>query len=204
MKHRIGIMGGTFDPIHYGHLVLAEYIKCEFVLDKIVFIPTGIPPHKIGLKISSNDDRYEMTSLAIASNPDFEISDIEMNSKEISYTINTLRKLKSQMDPETELFFITGADAIFDLEFWKDVDLLLASFHIIAGTRPGHKNRELDQRITMLNEKYHSDIQMVEIPDIAVSSTDIRNRVREGKTVKYLVPESIEKFIIEHGLYKGL
>lgn len=202
MKTRIGIMGGTFDPIHYGHLVLAECIKSDFKLDKIIFIPAGIPPHKMNLKISGNKHRYAMTALAVASNPNFEISDIEVNSEEVSYTINTLQKLKDAMGAEAELFFITGADAVFDMEHWKDIGLLLASFQIIVGTRPGHKNAMLDQKIAMLNEKYNSDIKKAEIPGIAVSSTDIRNRAAEGKTIKYLVPEPVERYIMENRLYK--
>ncbi|SHI50427.1 nicotinate-nucleotide adenylyltransferase [Geosporobacter subterraneus DSM 17957] len=199
---RIGIMGGTFDPIHYGHLVIAEQIRCEYRLDKILFIPAGNPPHKLNTDVSSSRHRYFMTLLATVTNPFFEVSKIEMEGEEISYTIHTLTKLKKIFSEDVKLFFITGADAICDIENWKDVEILVTMCDFIAATRPGLESPDLEEKIRQLQCKYNSSIRKIDVPALAISSTDIRCRVREGQSIKYLLPESVEYYIYKHGLYR--
>lgn len=198
---RVGIMGGTFDPIHYGHLVIAEQIRCEYSLDKIIFVPAGIPPHKADLKVSESKHRYFMTLLATITNPYFEVSKIEIDHDEISYTINTIKKLKEVFTPDTELFFITGADAICDLNTWKDVEELLFLSNFVAATRPGLDSDYVDKKISDLQEEYNTHIRKVNVPALAISSTDIRKKVHDHQSIKYLLPESVEYYIYKHNLY---
>ncbi|WP_432408929.1 nicotinate-nucleotide adenylyltransferase [Wukongibacter sp. M2B1] len=198
---KIGLMGGTFDPIHYGHLVLAEQIRTQFGLDMVYFIPVGIPPHKQDKNISSSKDRYFMTLLATITNPNFEVSKIEIEDNNISYTVNTIKKFKEKIDCDAELYFITGADAIYELETWKNVKELLTLCKFIAASRPGIDERKLRQKIMELNEKYNSHILVTAVPALAISSTDIRNRIRFGKSIKYILPESVEYYIYKNKLY---
>jgi nicotinate-nucleotide adenylyltransferase len=198
---RLGIMGGTFDPIHYGHLVLAEQIRCEYHLDKVLFIPAGHPPHKEDRKVTDNMHRYFMTLLATINNPYFEVSTIELENKEVSYTIHTIMKLKEIYHENTELYFITGADAICELDTWRDVENLFKLCNFIAGTRPGPSTKYIDTKIDELQKKYNSYIRKIDSPALAISSTDIRNKIRERQSIKYLLPESVEYYIYKNGLY---
>ncbi len=202
MKNRIGVMGGTFDPIHYGHLVLAEQVRSELSLDRIIFVPAGIPPHKKELSISNNIHRHFMTVLATIDNPNFIVSDIEVHAQKVSYTIDTLHRLKELYGNDHSIFFITGADAILDIESWKDSKTLLKTFKFIAGTRPGHQNDDLERKISLLKKQYDADIHLLEVPALAISSTDIRNRVGMGKSIKYLIPEAVEQYIYKNRLYE--
>lgn len=197
---KIGIMGGTFDPIHYGHLVLAEQIRTKFDLEKILFIPAGIPPHKQETNITCSTHRYFMTLLATITNPHFEVSRIEIDEKEISYTVNTIKKLKS-IYSDAELYFITGADALYELDTWKDLEGLLKMCNFIAATRPGFDEKKLNEKKIFLNEKYCTNIIVTAVPALAISSTDIRNRVKEHKSIKYIVPDSVEHYIYKNNLY---
>lgn len=200
---RIGIMGGTFDPIHYGHLVLAEEIRHKFDLDKIIFVPAGTPPHKEYYAITDKELRYSMTLLASMSNPYFEVSKMEIESAQVSYTINTIKKIKELLNNDaTEIFFITGADAIMSIETWRDYKELLSLCSFIGATRPGIHVEHLEEKIDYLRTKYDAKIYLTHIPGLAISSTDIRNRVKDGCTIKYLLPEAVETFIHEHNLYK--
>lgn len=200
---KIGIMGGTFDPIHFGHLVLAEEIRNNFGLDKIFFVPVGTPPHKGEYTITDKNLRYSMTLLASMSNPNFEVSKIEIESEEISYTINTIKKIKERLNNnEVEIFFITGADAIMAIETWKDYRELLTLCNFIGATRPGINAEQLEEKISYLRETYGATIHLTHIPGLAISSTDIRNRVKEGRSYKYLLPEAVEAFIIKNDLYR--
>lgn len=198
---KIGIMGGTFDPIHYGHLVLAEQIRTQFDLEKILFIPAGIPPHKQDMDITSSKHRYFMTLLATITNPAFEVSKIEIEEESISYTVNTIRKLKS-IYRNAELYFITGADALYELDTWNDLDNLLKMCNFIAATRPGIDNKILVEKKEYFNNKYDANIIITAVPALAISSTDIRNRIKDGESIKYIVPESVEYYIYKNGLYK--
>lgn len=198
---KIGLMGGTFDPIHYGHLVLAEQVRTRFNLDMIYFIPVGIPPHKQQKKISSSKNRYFMTLLGTITNPYFEVSKIEIEDDNTSYTVNTIKKFKKIIDNNSELYFITGADAIYELETWRNVKELLGLCNFIAASRPGIDKSKLKEKIKILNEKYNGRIIETSVPALAISSTDIRERIKKRESIKYIVPESVEHYIYKNNLY---
>lgn len=199
---KIGIMGGTFDPVHYGHLVTAEGARCEFGLDHVLFMPSGIPPHKTKKKVSSPEHRYMMTVLATLTNPHFEVSRIDIDREGISYTIDTLLILREQYGPTAELYFITGADAIFEIMNWKDADKLLKIAHFIAATRPGFSLEELPVKTQQWVDEHQDRFHVLKVPAMAISSTDIRKRVRNGHSIRYLVPEPVDHYILRHGLYQ--
>lgn len=196
---KIGLMGGSFDPIHNGHLVLAEQVRTRFQMDKIIFIPSGNPPHKEA--VASKDHRYNMAALAIEDNAFFELSRIELDHEDKTYTINTVRRLKDEYGDETEVFFITGADAIIDLPTWKEFDTLLGMCKFIGSTRPGIENVELREKIDSLVKNHKADITVTEVPALAISSTDIRRRVKYNLSIKYLLPAKTEAYIYKHNLY---
>lgn len=200
-KIKIGIMGGTFDPIHYAHLATAEFIRDKYKLDKIIFIPSGNPPHKQEYKVADKYDRYKMVMLATRNNENFIVSDIEIERNKKTYTIDTLRELKRKYI-NADIYFITGADAICDIESWKDVEenFKLATF--IAATRPGISLLRAQEKIENLIKKYSANIISVYVPSLDISSTYIRDQIKEKKSVRYLVPESVEKYIHENKLYK--
>ena len=198
---RRGIMGGTFDPIHYGHLVTAEGARYTFGLDQVLFLPSGRPPHKRDAQVSDAEHRYMMTVLATLTNPYFEVSRLEIDRGGISYTIDTLRALREQLGPETELFFITGADAIFDIASWKDSDECLALAHFVAATRPGFSLEDLPESTRQWVARHQERFHMLQVPAMAISSTEIRQRVREGCSIRYLVPEPVEHYVRRQRLY---
>jgi nicotinate-nucleotide adenylyltransferase len=185
-------MGGTFDPIHHGHLVAASEVQARFGLDEVVFVPTGRPWQKDGSEVSAAEHRYLMTVIATASNPRFTVSRVDIDRDGPTYTIDTLRELH-QSDPEAELFFITGADALAQILTWKDVDELWRLAHFVGVTRPGHELSDKGlptERITLM-----------EVPAMSISSTDCRARVEEGQPVWYLVPDGVVQYISKYRLY---
>ena len=196
-KIKIGIMGGTFDPIHYAHLATVEFIRGKYNLDKVIFIPSGNPPHKFW-NITDKNHRYDMVVLATVTNENFVVSDMEIEKVGKTYTIDTLRELKKTY-PTCELFFITGADAICDIEAWKDVaeNFKLATF--IAATRPGISLLRAQDYIEKLEKKYDARIINVYVPSLDISSTYIRDQLNQGKSVRYLIPEHVEIYIKEKG-----
>ena len=198
---RIGISGGTFDPIHYGHLVIAEEIRETMGLEKVIFIPSGNPPHKKNIKVTQAIHRYNMVKLAIDSNPYFEVSTIEIEREGYSYTIDTLKQLKQIYGQDTTLFFMTGADVIPELVTWRSFENLFTLCEFVAVLRPGFERESLLEKIEYYKNNYKAIIHIVDAPLIGISSTIIRERVKKGKTIKYLVPESVEKYIKENGLY---
>jgi nicotinate-nucleotide adenylyltransferase len=199
---RVGLMGGTFDPIHYGHLVTAEVARAKFSLDLVIFVPAGIPPHKKGMKISSGTDRFMMTVLATATNPYFEVSRVELERTGPSYAIDTVRHFKRELDGDTEIFFITGADAAIEILTWKDATELLKECSLIAATRPGYSTCELEKSLEEARLHSTQRINLVEVPALAISSTDIRRRVEQGDPIRYLVPWTVEAYIYKTGLYR--
>ncbi len=199
---KIGIMGGTFDPIHYGHLMLAEQIRTSFHLDEVIFIPVGKAPHKTLSNAAQKEQRFEMVKLAVASNPYFTLSDIEIRQSGTTYTIDTISELQSQLSKDDELFFITGADAILLLESWKDYQSLVKKVKFIGATRPGYEKEVLEEKTRVLQTKYGAQIELSVVPALAISSTDIRDRVYEEKSIKYLLPEVVEDYIHQNFLYK--
>lgn len=200
-KKRYGIMGGTFDPIHTGHLVVAEEVRKEFNLDKVIFMPTGDPPHKNAKKVSKGYSRYEMTLLATITNPYFEISRLELDREGITYTIDTMIELKERYGDSVELFFITGADSLLELHKWKDSEKILEICKIVAATRPGYDLDHMKGRLKELNELHKDKINTITTPGLQISSTDIRRRVKNDMSIKYLLPESVEIYINKYKLY---
>ena len=193
-RPRIGVMGGTFDPIHHGHLVAASEAAAELGLDEVVFVPTGRPPFKQEPGVTAAEHRYLMTVIATASNPSFTVSRVDVDRPRLTYTVDTLRDLRAAR-PDADLFFITGADAIAQIMTWKDADQLWSMAHFVAVTRPGH---HLD--VASLPS---SAVTQLEVPALAISSTDCRARARAGEPVWYLVPDGVVQYIAKHGLYRG-
>ncbi|HHY13329.1 MAG TPA: nicotinate-nucleotide adenylyltransferase [Thermoanaerobacterales bacterium] len=199
---KIGIMGGTFDPIHYGHLVTAEAVRSNFGLDIVLFVPTGRPPHKKTYKVTDSVHRYLMTVLATVTNPFFEVSRVEIDREGFSYTVDTIKELKEIYGESSDLYFISGADAILEIITWKRVDELLDLCYFVAATRPGYELKELDGEIDKIRNLHEKQLFSLEVPAMAISSTDIRKRVKEGRSIKYLLPESVEYYIKKNKLYK--
>jgi len=197
----LGIMGGTFDPIHIGHLVTAEEARQQFDLDHVIFMPSGTPPHKDETKITSSEHRYLMTMLAVVDNPYFTVSRLEIDSSQPSYTVDTIKRFYDLYNGTAKLYFITGADAILDITTWKNYQELLQKCSFIAASRPGYSFNKLKvilgPAFSMVIERVH----LLEIPAMAISSTFIRRRVAQGKTIKYLTPEPVEQYIYKNRLY---
>ncbi|MFE2427151.1 nicotinate-nucleotide adenylyltransferase [Streptomyces sp. NPDC059373] len=193
VKKRLGVMGGTFDPIHHGHLVAASEVASLFHLDEVVFVPTGQPWQKTDQKVSPAEDRYLMTVIATASNPQFSVSRSDIDRPGRTYTIDTLRDLAAQHG-EADLFFITGADALNQIFSWRDAEELFSLAHFIGVTRPGH---------TLADPGFpEGGVSLVEIPALAISSTDCRGRVAKGEPVWYLVPDGVVRYIDKRKLYR--
>ncbi|NLY85062.1 MAG: nicotinate-nucleotide adenylyltransferase [Tissierellia bacterium] len=197
---KIGILGGSFDPIHMGHLILGENVRDSLKLDKVIFIPTGINPFKGNRNTTSPTQRLEMIKLAIESNPHFTISTIEIEREGISYTIDTIKSLKGRYK-EDDLYFIIGSDIIFQIEKWKDIQQLFKLCKFALVNRPGKELKEIDNKVEELSLKYNIFFERISSPFIDISSTDIRNRVRKKQSIKYLVPPKVEDYIIKHKLY---
>jgi nicotinate-nucleotide adenylyltransferase len=198
MQRRLGVMGGTFDPIHYGHLVTAEEALHQFDLDEVLFVPTGQPWMKQHEKVSPPEDRYLMTVIATASNPRFRVSRMDVDRDGPTYAVDTLRGLKSDLGDDVALFFITGADAILEIFQWKQPQELFDLAHFIAATRPGFDIASFESHA----ETHHPGISVMNIPALAISSTDVRARVHEGRPIRYLVPEGVNSYVQKAALYR--
>jgi nicotinate-nucleotide adenylyltransferase len=188
-------MGGTFDPIHHGHLVAASEVQAWFGLDEVVFVPTGDPWQKSDRVVSAAEDRYLMTVIATAANPHFNVSRVDIDRNGPTYTIDTLRDLRDQM-PDAELYFITGADALAEIFTWRNAEELFTFAQFVGCTRPGYA---MDPQT--LASIPADRVTMVEIPALAISSTDCRDRAQRGEPVWYLVPDGVVQYIAKHGLY---
>lgn len=186
---RIGILGGTFNPIHLGHLLLAEQARHLLNLEKIIFVPTHLPPHKKIKTLAPVEDRYQMVALAIKSNPYFELSDLELRRSGISYSVETVRKFKS-IFPHTNLYFIVGSDFLREFLTWKNIGELNEICRFIIATRPGYPFKRLPR-----------NMQAINISALNISSTDIRKRIRRGQSIRYLVPEEVRGYILKKRLY---
>jgi len=195
---RLGVMGGTFDPIHNGHLLTAEEAAVQFGLDEVVFVPTGHPWMKEQKEVSAPEHRYLMSVIATASNPRFTVSRIEVDRAGPTYTVDTLRELKGLDGDKVDLFFVTGADAMLEILQWKDPEEILALAHFIAATRPGYDLTRFEAEAPTR----HPNVSVMNIPALAISSTDIRKRVGEGRPIRYLVPEGVKSYIEKAGLYR--
>ena len=194
-RRRIGIMGGTFDPVHHGHLVAASEVQDRFSLDEVVFVPTGQPWQKADSHVSPAEDRYLMTVIATASNPRFAVSRVDIDRPGPTYTVDTLRDLSAGYGPGVELYFITGADALAAILSWKDAQQVFDLAHFVAVTRPGYE----------LSAAHlpRDTVRLVEVPAMAISSSDCRQRVAAGKPVWYLVPDGVVQYIAKRNLYRS-
>jgi nicotinate-nucleotide adenylyltransferase len=193
VQRKIGVMGGTFDPIHHGHLVAASEVADRFGLDEVIFVPTGQPWQKAEREVSRAEDRYLMTVVATASNPRFSVSRVDIDRDGPTYTADTLSDLHDEL-PDAQLFFITGADALSQILSWRKIDELFELAHFVGVTRPGYE----------LEDDHLPDgsVTLVEVPAMAISSTDCRRRVADGRPVWYLVPDGVVQYISKRHLYR--
>ena len=196
-RPRIGVMGGTFDPIHHGHLVAASEVQARFGLDEVVFVPTGHPWQKAARVVSPAEDRYLMTVIATASNPRFSVSRVDIERPRDTYTVDTLRDLKAERGASTEMFFITGADALRSILTWHGVLELFGLAHFVGVSRPGVPLVEKD-----VSHLPADKVTLVEVPALAISSTECRERVGDKLPIWYLVPDGIVQYIQKRGLYR--
>ena len=203
---RVGLLGGTFDPIHYGHLVIAEEVRTVLHLAEMVFVPAGHPPHKPGRIVTEAQHRLAMLELAIASNPHFTISLVDLERPGPSYTVETLQVLRQQWGAQTAIYFVIGGDSLEDLLAWYDpAGILKQLTALVAVQRPGYEEAAgyrdtLEARLPGIRQR----LIMVQAPQLDISATDLRRRVAEGRPIKYQTPEAVERYIIEYGLYRHL
>jgi nicotinate-nucleotide adenylyltransferase len=191
-------MGGTFDPIHHGHLVAASEVASRFSLDEVVFVPTGQPWQKTHREVSSAEDRYLMTVIATASNPRFTVSRVDIDRAGLTYTADTLRDLRIERGEDVDMYFITGADALTQILTWHEVDSIFDLAHFVGCTRPG-----VDLDSPVITQLPQDKVTLIEVPALAISSTNCRRRVHEQKPIWYLVPDGIVQYIAKRGLYQN-
>lgn len=199
-KRKIGIMGGTFDPIHNGHLLAADEAHAAFGLSEVIFVPTGQPPHKANQRVTKAEDRFLMTELATVSCPYFSVSRVEIDRMGSSYTIDTLRTLRSMPEyAEAQFYFITGLDAVMDIVSWKNPEEIMEMCRFVAVSRYGYTHK----RMETLPEELRSKIIPLEIPLLAISSTELRERVHQHRSIRFMVPQTVEQYITKKSLYLG-
>ena len=199
-RKRIGIFGGAFNPVHYGHLMIGEVAADQCGLDRVIFLPSGHAPHKQFLGDTMAHHRYEMTRLAIAQNPHFAISDYEVTSGEVTYTTRSLDHFRD-VYLQDELYFIVGADSLFDFETWRDPAGISEKCILLAAVRAEMNAERVDAQIAYLRKKFGGDIRRLDTPNFAISSREIRERIAAGRTVRYMIPASVEEYIKTNGLY---
>lgn len=199
---RYGMMGGTFNPIHLAHLYIAYEAKETLNLDKVIFMVAGNPPHKKESSVIDSNYRYDMVKMAIKDYPGFEISDYEIQKKGYSYTYETLKYLKGD-EGDVELFFIAGADSLMDIEKWKNPELVLSNCTFVAFNRGEYNKETLEEQKKKLQDKYNSNIILLDISNIDISSSMIRERIIKGKRVDFFIPEKVTEYIEQNKLYKG-
>lgn len=199
-KQRIGIMGGTFNPIHYGHLIIAENACQQYELDQVIFMPTGYAPHKAYGGVEMTRHRCEMVKLAVSSNERFSVSTYEIDRTEVNFTFMTLQAV-SDMYPEAELYFILGADSLFDFDKWKCPELICKQATILAAVRDYLTESKVDEQIELLQKQYGGKIYRLDTPNFNVSSKIIRQRVEKGETIRYMIPDEVREYIKKNNLY---
>jgi nicotinate-nucleotide adenylyltransferase len=197
----LGILGGTFDPIHYGHIVAAECARDAFELDRVILIPAARPPHKDLEGVLDSRHRFNMVELAAGDNPDFEVSSMELDRKGLSYTVETVASFQ-QIYPAADIYFILGTDALLLIKTWKELDRLIKLCRFILVTRPGYQLNLDDDSFRDIPSSLWDKTLILPIPGLFISSSDIRQRVSEGKTIKYLVPAAVGKYIEDNNLYQ--
>lgn len=199
---RYGMMGGTFNPIHLAHLYIAYEAKETLNLDKVIFMVAGNPPHKKESSVIDSNYRYDMVKIAIKDYPNFEISDYEIQKQGYSYTYETLKYLKGD-EGEVELFFIAGADSLMDIEKWKNPELVLSNCTFVAFNRGEYDKETLEKQKEKLQDKYNSNIILLDINNLDISSSMIRERIINGKRVDFFIPQKVIKYIEQNNLYRG-
>ncbi len=199
---RLGLFGGAFDPVHYGHLLLAEQCREQCRLDEIWLIPTGQPPHKDPHELTPGRQRAEMLELAVAGNPTYQVSRMELEHSGTSYTFETLQRLHGE-DADRELFFLIGADSLHDLPTWREPKRIAELATIVAVNRGGQPEPDFESIRTKVGDAVATRIQSITIPGIELSSSDIRSRVRQGKSIRFMTPRAIEAYIEQHKLYEA-
>ena len=200
-RWRVGVLGGTFDPIHIGHLVAAEEARAQLRLDRVVFVPAGLPPHKLTEHVSSADHRLAMVKLAIVRNPYFTVSRVDIDRFGPCYTVDTIELLREEWGSDVELYFIMGSDSLADILTWHQPERLIRLCRLVVMERPGYRADmgELERLLPGIASRVH----FINSPQLDISSTDIQRRVRERLPIKYQVPEAVEDYIYEHELYTG-
>ena len=200
---RIGIFGGSFDPVHYGHLILAETCRESCHLDEVRLVPAAVPPHKLDMKRAPNEHRLEMLQLAVGGHPAIVVWDVELRRGGISYSVDTLRTLREER-PQDELFFLLGADSLFDLPHWRQPEVICELACLVVVSRPGSEPVNMDSLAGIASADQISRYRdhLVEMPLIGLSSTDLRHRVQEGLSIRYRTPRAVEKYIETAGLYR--
>jgi nicotinate-nucleotide adenylyltransferase len=201
IEKRIGIMGGTFNPVHIGHLILAEQARCELNLDMVVFVPAYDPPHKSNKSILSFEQRFEMTQLAVGNNPYFEVSDIEKRLECRSYSINTIKSLISELPENASIYYFAGADQVMVIETWKSYKELLSLCNFVAVLRPGYDAASFSKKVEDVRRDTGCGIMELSLCGIDISSSAIRDRVLNGKSIRYLVPDDVERYIDSRNVY---
>lgn len=201
---KIGIMGGTFDPIHIGHLILGEQAYEQFGLDHIVYLPSGNPPHKRNRTGgATNAQRLQMVRLACAGNPHFSVSDREMRESGFSYTYRTLEEMRAE-DPSVRLYFILGADSLFDFERWRNPDRICAACTLVAATRNHTDDDALEAAMEHIRERFHAEVERLGTETIDISSRMVRHRCAEDRSIRYYVPDTVRDYIVSHDVYGHL
>ena len=197
---RIGVIGGTFDPIHYGHLAAAEEARVRVNLEKVLFVVALLPPHKLDEDVTPVEHRLAMVRLGIASNPHFEISLVDVDRPGPSFTVDTISMLQEQWGPDTELFFVMGLDSLVEVPTWHQPERLIRLCHLVAVSRPRFEvdMRQLEASVSGISSR----VEIIDMPEVDISSSDLQRRVKEGLPIKYQVPEEVERYIIEHRLYE--
>lgn len=198
---RIGILGGTFDPVHYGHIGLAEDAREQAGLDKVLLVPAKLQPFKLDKQVTCGRHRLAMIQLAVEETPGLEASDYELKQEQISYTYKTLRAFSARLGANTQVYFITGTDAFLKIDQWKHAEEMLTQYSFAVGSRPGYKEAELDQCIAHLKSVYNTDIVKIHNRRRDISATEIRERLSSGVSLSGLVPEQVERYILVNGLY---
>ena len=199
---KIGILGGSFDPVHNGHIGLAVDAKNQLGLDEVLLIPAKLQPFKLDKNMVSGEQRLEMIKIAVADIPGITPCDYELQQEQISYTYKTLKAISEMEGPDTEIFFLTGTDSLLQIHRWKNAEEMLRTYNFVVGSRPGYKDEELAECIEFLKKEYNTNVTKVDNNQLNISSTDIREKLHSGQGLTGLVPEVVERYIIEHGLYK--
>ena len=202
MGKRVGIMGGTFDPVHNGHLIIAEMALENFELDEILFVPSGIPWLKDVSKVLNKKTRVSLTGIAIEDNPNFALSTIEIDREGNSYSYETVEELKKS-NPDTDYYFIMGADSLFDVEIWKNPEILMKNCTLLVAVRDDYDQQQMRDRVNYLVHKYQAKIELLATPRVDISSTMIRERIAAGKCVRYMLPDPVIEYIKKMQLYQN-